>query len=376
MIPCQRHLFDLPEDVAYLNCAYMSPLMYSVVQAGRAGLERKMHPWEIRSVDFFSQADELRALGAQLFNSRADDVALMPSASYGLAIAAANVPVAPGQRILVLEEQFPSNYYAWERLAIRQNAQILTVGRPQDGDWTAAVLAQLASDVAVAALPQTHWISGGLLDLEAIGAECRRLGIALVLDLTQSLGAYPFDAARVQPDFAVAAGYKWLMGPYSWGLLYVAPKWQNGRPIEENWAQRANASDFSELTEYTDQYAAGARRFDVGEKSRFALIPAAMAAIQQILAWGVPQIAQTVGAMTARLAREAGALGFEALPWSTRAPHYLSLKRIDLDPHRLMERLAAEQVYVSVRGASVRVTPHVYNSDQDLDRFIGVLKRV
>src|SRR4051812_45932793 len=251
MISSQRPLFHIPHGGTYLNCAYMSPLMQSVVAAGKNGLDRKAHPWEVSAEDFFNEDEDLRAIAAKLFHSSTDDIAIVPSASYGLSTAAANLPVGPGQRILVVAEQFPSNVYPWRRLAQDKGAEILTVPWPENGDWTAAVLEHLQEGVAIAALPQTQWSSGGLLDLVKIGEACRAHGTALALDLTQSLGAYPFDVRKVQPDFAVAAAYKWLLGPYSIGVMYVSPKWHDtGRPLEENWIQRENARKFSDLVQY------------------------------------------------------------------------------------------------------------------------------
>ena len=120
MIPCQRDLFDLPDDVAYLNCAYMSPLLKHAAAAGAAGIARKTRPWTISSDDFFADSERARALFAKLLGAEADDIALVPAASYGVAIAAANLPFGEGQRILMLAEQFPSNVYAWRELAQAQ----------------------------------------------------------------------------------------------------------------------------------------------------------------------------------------------------------------------------------------------------------------
>jgi selenocysteine lyase/cysteine desulfurase len=382
MIPCQRHLFDIPNDVAYLNCAYMSPLMKPALEAGTDGLARKAHPWEITPDKFFTGADEFRATAAQLVGCSADDIAIVPSASYGVATAARNLPVKKGQSILVLAEQFPSNYYPWQRRAEETGASLKVVPWPsdKDNDWTAAVLNSLTADVAIAALPHVHWTSGGRLDLVRIGEACRKLGAALALDLTQSLGALPFSVAGlqngVQPDFAVAASYKWLLGPYSVGLLYVAPKWQQGMPLEENWIQRSNAHDFSSLILYAEDYDAGARRFDMGERSNFALLPAAVRAMKQLLEWNVAQVSETAGALNRQLASAAADVGFfaPAEPW--RAPHYLCLRRKAAIPKELPEMLAREKVFVSVRGSSIRVTPHVYNTLEDCDRLIQCLRRI
>ncbi len=326
MLPCQRHLFDIPDDVAYLNCAYMSPLMKSALEAGTVGLARKARPWQITSGQFFTGPEEFRTTAGQLLDCSPDCIAVVHSASYGIATAARNLPVNKGQGILVLEEQFPSNYYAWERLAEDSGAFLKIVPWPEDQDWTAAVLNSLTADVAIAALPHVHWTSGGRLDLIRIGDACRKLGAALVLDLTQSLGALPFSVRDVQPDFAVAASYKWLLGPYSIGLLYVAPKWQCGMPLEENWIQRANASDFASLILYTGNYDAGARRFDMGERSNFALLPAAVRAMKQLLEWDIAKISETTGALNRQVAEWAANLGFFALAEPLRAPHYLALR--------------------------------------------------
>jgi selenocysteine lyase/cysteine desulfurase len=376
MIPCQRHLFDIPDDIAYLNCAYMSPLMKSALEAGTAGLARKAHPWELTADKFFTGADEFRTTAAQLVGASAECIAIVPSASYGIATAARNIPVKKGQSILVLAEQFGSNYYPWQRLAGETGASIKIVPWPEDSDWTAAVLTSLTADVAIAALPNVQWTSGGKLDLVRIGEACRKIGAALVLDLTQSLGALPFSVRDVQPDFAVAASYKWLLGPYSVGLLYVAPKWQGGIPLEENWIQRANARDFSSLILYTDSYDAGARRFDMGERSNFALLPAAVRAMKQLLEWDVAQISETVGALNRQLAKAAAELGFSAPAEPFRAPHYLALRREEAIPKELPEMLAREKVFVSVRGSSIRVTPNVYNTSEDCERLLACLRRV
>ncbi len=380
MIPNQRHLFDIPDDVAYLNCAYMSPLMKPALEAGTAGLARKAHPWEITPDKFFTGADEFRATAAQVVNCSPGDIAIVPSASYGIATAARNLPIKKGQSILVLAEQFPSNYYAWQRKAEETGAALKVVAWPENNDWTAAVLNSLTADVAIAALPHVHWTSGGRLDLVRIGEACRKLGAALVLDLTQSLGALPFSVSGlqngVQPDFAVAASYKWLLGPYSVGLLYVAPKWQQGIPLEENWIQRADARDFSSLILYTENYDEGARRFDMGERSNFALLPAAVRAMKQLLEWDVARISETAGALNRQLADAAADLGFSAPSEPWRAPHYLALRRKAGIPKELPEMLAREKVFVSVRGSSIRVTPHVYNTVEDCNRLIQCLRRI
>ena len=376
MLPCQRDLFDIPSEVTYLNCAYMSPLMKTVLNAGGQGLARKAHPWELTADTFFTGSESFRAVAARLLDASPDCLAIVPSASYGMATAAHNLPVRKGQSILVLDEQFPSNYYIWRRLAAEHGAVLKVVPWPENDDWTAGVLDGLTDEVAIAALPHVQWSSGGRLDLVRIGQKCRKLGAGLALDLTQSLGALSFSVREVEPDFAVAASYKWLMGPYTTGLLYVAPRWHHGIPLEENWIQRANARNFSSLILYTPEYECGARRFDMGERANFALLPAAERALEQILEWSVAEISDTCGTLTRQVAATVTEFGFSCPSEKLRAPHYLCLRRKSGIPPDFTKLLARERVFISVRGNSARVTPHVYNSADDVERLITCLRRI
>ena len=377
MIPSQRHLFDIPRDVAYLNCAYMSPLLHSVMETGTVGLRRKARPWEIVVGDFFDDSEALRAAWAELLGAGPDSVAITPSAGYGLSLAANHVTLGPGETVLLAAEQFPSNVYPWTDKAQRAGGAVRFVPRPEDGDWTRAVLAELDERVAVVALPNVHWTDGGIFDLARIGARAREAGAALVVDATQSLGALPFDVGAVQPDFVAGAGYKWLMGPYSIGYLYAAPHCREAAPIEHNWIQKANAREFSRLVDYTEDWQPGARRLDCGERSNFALVPAALAAARQVLDWGPANILGTIGPMTRRLAAAAAELGFTSGTGEHRASHYLALALPSgsgpEDLSRVRAALSERRVFVSIRGDTVRVTPHLYNDKQDLDAFIDAL---
>ena len=151
MIPNQRHLFDLPEGVAFLNCASRAPLLTASKTAGEAGIGRKLQPWTYDPARGPAEAEELRGLFAALIGAEAGDIAIVPAASYGIKTAAVNLPVEAGQRILIPEQPFPSHFYAWCELAAAAGAAIETVPEPGDGDWTAAVLERLRPEVAIAA---------------------------------------------------------------------------------------------------------------------------------------------------------------------------------------------------------------------------------
>ncbi len=373
MIPCQRHLFDIPDHIAYFNCGYMSPQLKSVRDAGYAGVNIKSSPWTLTPEDFFSQPDKARSLFAQLINAEAKDIAIVPSASYGLAIAAKNIKIAAGQKILVLDEQFPSNIYCWQELAKQTGAEIVTVKTPSDHNWTPVVLDAIDDTVTVAALPHCHWTDGALLDLEKISMKLKSHGAKLVLDITQSIGALPIDVNRVKPDFLVAACYKWMLGPYSLGFVYAAPEFQKGEPIEHNWINRAGSENFAGLVDYQSNYQPGAKRFDMGQRANFSLMPMAIAALEQLLAWGCSNIQQTLCEMTDGIANSCKELGFTPLPRQFRAGHFLGLRHSEGLPKDLLERLMAKDIYISVRGASLRVTPHLFNNDTDAERLISAL---
>lgn len=375
MIESQRHLFEIDEDVTYLNCAYTSPLMKSARAAGETAVKMKATPWRITSAHFFRFLEKNRRLMARLIDGAPDCVAIIPAVSFGISLAAWNIPVGNGQTILLLKDQFPSNVYPWQRKAAECGARIVTVPRPADSRWTDAVLEAIDETTAVAALPNCHWTDGTRIDLVAVGKRLREVGAALVVDVTQSAGVMPLSVREMQPDFLVTTAHKWLLGPYSYGFCYVSPKWHDGVPLEENWLNREGSEDFSRLVDYREGYQPGARRYDVGEASNFILSPMAEAALGQILEWGVANIAETLGALTGEIAEMAVKRGFSVPAPAVRAPHMIGISLPDGLPSDLVSRLAAEKVYVSVRGDAIRISPHLYNDRSDAERLFEILDR-
>jgi selenocysteine lyase/cysteine desulfurase len=368
----QRHLFDIPDDVTYLNCASYAPLLRESVAAGEKGVARKAHPWAT-STQIFEEADadveQVRSLFAQLIGATADDIAITPSTSYGIATAAANLTVNPGQDIVVLEHQFPSNFHPWRQLASDTGARLTQVTRPSDSDWTAAIMAQLGPDTAsntapdtapktaIVALPPCHWTDGVRIDLVAIGARCREIGAAFVVDATQYIGAAPLDIAAIQPDFLTCSAYKWLLCPYTLAFLYAVPHRQQGRPLELR----------------TDRPVDNARRYDMGEYYNFINIPMAIAALQQILDWTPDAIGQTLAPLTQHAANEARVRGLIVPPDAHRAPHFIGFRFPDGMPSEIDEKLANDNVFAALRGDALRISPHLFCDTGDIDRFFSML---
>jgi selenocysteine lyase/cysteine desulfurase len=371
----QRDAFDLPADVAYFNTANLSPLLRGVRDAGAEALARRGRPWTIASEDWFSNVERLRELFARLVAADAEGVALVPATSYGFAVAAGNLGLGEGDVILVLADEYPSGIYTWRALARRSGARVLTVGREQGQTWTDAVLANLDERVGVVSVPNVHWTDGALLDLEAIADRAHDLGCALVIDASQSAGAMPVDVGRLRPDFLVSVGYKWLLGPFGLTFLYVAEHHRDGEPLEENWISRAGSEDFSTLTEYRDEYQPGARRFDMGQRTSFHLVPMAIAALEQILAWEVPRIAETLTQTTTVIAERCAGLGLEVAPAAARGPHMLGASMPADARTSIVPALQAVNCHAAVRGASLRIAPHLHVTVTDVDRLSDALAR-
>jgi selenocysteine lyase/cysteine desulfurase len=382
MLPSQRSLFHLPDDLHYLNCAYMSPLARPVEEAGIEGMRRKRNPATVRPDDFFADGEAVRREFAGLLGiGAATRVALVPSASYGIATAARNLEVPAGSRIVLLHEQFPSNVYSWHRLAAERRAEVVTV-RPPAGPgrgaaWNAAVVEAIDHRTSLVAVPHVHWADGTVFDLPAIAARARDVGAALIVDGTQSVGAYPFPFGEVRPDALVCAGYKWLLGPYSTGLAVFGPRFDGGVPLEENWISRRGSERFAGLVDYEPEYAAGAARYDVGERSNFILIPMLLASLRLVRSWGVDEIQATVRELSAPVFERARELGYGVEDGAHRAGHLFGIRApagVDLDG--LRAALERRRISVSVRGDAIRVAPHVYNGADDIDALIGTLEDV
>lgn len=372
-----RGEFAVPDDVAYFNTATLGPLLHVVRQAGEEALRRRGAPWTISADDWFTDVETLRSLIGQLLGEDpdhpAEGVALVPATSYGFAVAARNLPVPPSTRILVLAGDYPSGVYTWRKHAARCGAEVLTVDREPGQSWTDAVLAALDERVALVSVPQVHWTDGAWVDLAAVAASAREVGAALMVDASQSLGVVPLKVRGLEPDFVVSVGYKWLLGPVSRSYLWVAPRHRDGDPLEENWIVRDAAEDFARLTDYCDQYQPGARRFDHGQRTQFELTPMAIAAVGQVLAWGVETIATRLATVTSEIATRLGDIGLSALA-DERGPHLLGLPLPADTRPRVMAAMAEARCYASVRATSLRLAPHLHTTDTDIDRLVDALR--
>jgi len=373
MLQSQRKLFDIPDEIAYFNCAYNSPQLNESQKRLLTGVSAKSHPWERTASSFFDDAETIRKLASDIFDGDSDGFAIIPAASYGLSTAARAIEphLRSGDNILLIAEEFPSNVLPWKRVAHERSINLVTAPTPENGNWTQAIIDKINSNIKVVALSTCHWTNGAYINLKAIRQACNKTGSILVIDATQSLGAMPFSIEQIKPDFLVAAGYKWLLCPYGFSLMYVSKEWRDSRPLEETWLARENAEDFASLVNYSDTYMSGARRFDVGEKCTATILPGAIAALEQIKRWGVLQISDTLSIINRQIADHLIQRGFQLPDESQRCPHMLGALIPNDYKGDLVTALRERKVYISQRGRSIRFAPHVHITDSDIKRLLG-----
>ncbi|MBF88572.1 MAG: aminotransferase [Candidatus Marinimicrobia bacterium] len=374
LISSQKHLFNIPNNLVYLNCAYISPSLKSVTKAGLKGVYRKTAPWEITEENFFNEVEVARELFSKIIGATSNDIAIIPSVSYGVGIATLNLPIKRGTNVLVVEKQFPSNYYGWIEKTKSVGAKLIVSKRSKDGSITDNLIKQIQNNTSVVAIPNCHWTDGAIIDIKSVSEKCRQVGSAIVLDLAQSAGVLPLSIYDIDPDFIIAPAYKWLLGPYSLTFFYVAPRWQHGVPLEHGWINRQQSQDFSHLIHYQDTFQAGARRFDVGERSNFTIMPMAISALKKILEWKIENINQTLVQMTNLIGEEAENIGLKVMPSEKRAGHLIGIQFPKGIPKKILQQLKKENVFVSIRGDCMRVSPHLYNSIEDIEKFFDILK--
>jgi selenocysteine lyase/cysteine desulfurase len=372
-----RNSFEVPDDVTYLNCASLCPRLKAVTVAGHSALDRMAAPWNIRSPDWFRDASGLAATFAQLIGAPAECATLVPSVSYGIAVAARNVGVSAGQNIVLINQEYPSNYYSWRRLADARAATIRSVRAHYEENLTDKIVSAIDRQTAVVSVSQCHWTDGRLVDLARIGEAARRHGAAFIIDASQSLGACPLNVGECQPDFLVSVGYKWLLGPYGLGYLYVAERWHTkGEPIEESWLHRLGSDNFASLVDYTPTYRPGAGRFGQGESAQFYLLPMAIAALVQIVEWTPEGINKQLRVWTDDLVVRTKSLGFTAPQQRERAGHMVGLRSERGLPPHLASALGERGVYVGLRGNCIRVAPHLHAGAKACDRFVAALGEI
>lgn len=375
---CQRQKFNLQRKHAYLNCAYMSPLMKKVEKAGIEGMRTKRKPFQVSPEDFFTETEILRKSYSQLIdNPEPSRVVVIPSVSYGLANVVNNLPFEDGE-ILICDEQFPSNVYPWLRL--KERGFDVKIVSPTDSEkrgesWNEQIFQSINEQTRVLSIGHIHWSDGTLFQLEKIRARLDEVGGLLIIDGTQSVGALSFSVKEIRPDALICGGYKWLMGPYSIGLAYYGAAFDNGIPVEENWINRLGSDNFTQLVNYEESYREMSLRYEVGEHSNFILIPMLHKAIKQLTKWDPQNIQSYTEELMSNAISELIDLGYKIENKKFRPNHLFGVRLPkQLEIEKVMQSLRANKVSVGVRGDAVRISPNVYNDEMDVRKLLKAMK--
>jgi selenocysteine lyase/cysteine desulfurase len=379
----QKKIFDIPEAICYLNTASLSPSFKAIEQAGIDAILQKSKPYLIPSSDFFEPVIELKKRFAELIDlDEYERVASIPSVSYGIATVANNIKLNAGDTVVLMQEQFPSNYYSWKKLTDTYQAHLKIVPAPKTTSnraklWNEAILEAIDDSTAVVAMGNIHWSSGALFDLKAIREKTRMHDALLIIDGSQSVGALPFSVKEIQPDALICAGYKWLFGPYGCGYAYYGPYFDGGEPLEENWTNRLNSHILPDLTNYQNEYKPLANRYVMGESGSFIHVKMQLEALNQVLLWTPEAVQNYCREISVNAAEELRNLGCYIEDDAYRSHHLFGLelpKTVAIKAFK--EALSDQQIFVSFRGNYVRLSCHFFNTEKDFERFVNCLKSV
>jgi len=293
-----------------------------------------------------------------------------------------------------LEDQMASNVLPWQSICAEMSAPLIAARRHPNG-WAHSVTSCLVPGecrVAIVAVPRHHWADGSVIDLEAIAQACEACGARLVVDATQTLGAAPLSVRSLGPSLAMlcASVHKWLCGLYGTCLAYYAPDISKGAsPLEHFERNREGNEDPKWDNEgafdvaapgYPTDWCPGAQRFDGGGRPNPVLLPTLVASLKQVIAWGPDQVAQYTAVLLSRLVPAVTSLGF--LAPKEHAPHIVGFTLREggivgvKDLADVVKQLKQRGVIVSVRAGVLRVSAHVYNTEQHIDRFVTELRGV
>ncbi|MBK1699459.1 aminotransferase class V-fold PLP-dependent enzyme [Thiococcus pfennigii] len=358
--------FPLDPEVLHLNHAGVAPWPRRTVAAVTRFAEENARLGSRRYPAWLATERRLRERLARLIGAAPHDIALVKSTSEALSIIAHGLRWQPGENVVGILQEFPSNRIVWESLAPRgvglRQLDLARSEAPEDD-----LLALCDAHTRLVAVSSVQYARGRRLDLERLGAGCRLRGIHLCVDAIQSLGALPFDLGRCTADFVVADGHKWLLGPEGVALLYVAPALREALDLHQfGWHMVAERGDF----ERPDWRAApDATRFECGSPNMLGIhaLEASLSLLEEI---GIERVADAIGERTARLIALVDRHGFELLSprAAARRAGIVTFRVPGADQPALYEALMGHGVLCAARGGGVRFSPHFYTREETLVR--------
>ncbi|HYL10068.1 MAG TPA: aminotransferase class V-fold PLP-dependent enzyme [Candidatus Acidoferrales bacterium] len=365
------------EDVSYLNLAGQCPLPRASIRAVQAAIEWKKFPHQMPDSAYFDIPNRIRASLAKLIGARPEEIALTTGATGGLTAVAHGFDWKPEDEILIAAGEFPAHFTTWKPVEAQGHLKVKVV-HPRERFIT-------ADDFIAAMGPRTRLVSASLvrfddgsrLDAGRVAQACHERSALLLLDASQCAGAMKMDVAKLGADFIVSAGYKWLLGPYGTGFF-----WARSEHIERMrvqpfyWMALEGADNFSSLSFEEARPARGARRWDSPETASFFNLSAMDASLEFVLRAGVETIEahnrRLMELMLERLPKDRCVAASPADP-AERGPYACFAARSPEKTAALYDKLRKAGVITSLREGKVRVSPHLYNTERDIDRLISVV---
>jgi selenocysteine lyase/cysteine desulfurase len=368
-----RSAFPVTRNWAFLDHAAVAPLSAPARQAFVEWLAYMADNGGVRLARWNRRVEEVRALAGRLLNADPLDIAFIKNTSEGIGIVAEGFPWQPGDNMVTAAEEYPANVYPWLNLA-RRGVEARLI--PSRGNRLAI------DDLAAAIDPRTRLVSlsyvefssGFRNDLAAVGALSRERGVYFFVDAIQGLGVLPLDVQALPIDFLAADGHKWLLGPEGAGILYVRRELvERLQPVDIGWNSVVGAANFTTIDFRLKPHAG---RWESGSLN-VGGISALGASLALLLEAGIPAVAARVLELTDHLCDRAAAAGFEV--FSSRRPEersgIVSLTVPGRDPRELVRRCKEEGIVVNQRAGRLRVSPHCYNTPDELDRLVEALRR-
>ncbi len=365
--------FALDTDLCYLNHAAVAPWPRRTALAVERFARENMTRGAADYPRWLEVEQRLRERAAWLLGAdTSDDIALLKNTSEGLSFVAGGLDWRPGERIVGIADDFPSNRVVWESLGERGvvfDAVDIHVADPE-----AALIARLGDDTRLLAVSSVHFATGLRLDLARLSAACRARDVLLCVDAIQSLGALPFDLRESPADFVVADGHKWLLGPEGVALFYVNPAVRERlRPIEFGWAMREQRGDYGTGT-WT--IAHSARRYECGSPNMLGIhgLEASLSLLQEI---GMSRVSEHLLANVAHLRQGVAAIPGARIVTPAERERHAGILAFDvegIDSEALHRRLMARGVICACRGGKVRFSPHFHSREATLDKALEILR--
>lgn len=367
--------FPWAGQTIYLDHASIGPLPERTRRAGERFLQRRARPFELTHDDMFGGLAAARAAAARLINAEPAEIALSTNTSFGLCLAAQALPWRAGDVVLVSDREFPANVYPWKRLGEQGVTLELVPATPAGFPDEDELLARLADPgVRCLAVSLTQFANGYSVDLARLSRATRDLGKYLVVDAIQGLGQLPVDVRATPVDILATGGQKWLLSPWGSGFLYVRRELIPAlHPAVTGWMAYEGTDDFSRLTDYQDALRSDARRFEMISLP-FQDMHGMTVSLGLLAELGVAEIQRHLGALQQPVREWAARRGVPVTsPLGARGSGIICVA-----PPRLEEAYRAlreARIYCSLREGALRLSPHCYNTVEEMARVTEVLDR-